>query len=344
MTGVLDLLRAAPLLAEVPAGELSAIASWWEPRVLGDGVALWAAGEPGGDVAVVVSGALEARLGGWRVGRIGPHELVGEGSAFGPARTRVASVVSVGTTELVTLSAARLQDLRAQATRVYDALLSEALRTLSERVTRTDDRISELARGSEPAPVAATPLTQLWRRMKVGFAGEPVPVTHSLRALPGLRQAEGSPLVRIGAAMMPRRLDTGEALFLEGDAGTSAFLLAEGCIGVYRSAGGDRREKLAELRPTTLVGTGALLASHRRNASCVATAPTWVYEMDRDSLKALSGEPLRLWREALLAALHFQLGNADQHLASLAADGADALRRAAVGVVAFEAERTPDVP
>ncbi len=340
MSGVLELLRAAPMLAEVRAEDLRTSAPWWHARVLADGVTLWSAGEPGGGVAIVRSGELEARLHGWVVGTIGPHELVGEGTAFSPDNVRVASIVSRGTTELVELPAARMVDLRTQAPAVYDALLSDALRIAAARVTRTDSRIAALARGTTAAPERATGLAQLWQRMRGTFAGEPIPIGRSLRALPGLHNAPGAPLVRIGAAMMPRRLQAGEALFLEGDPGTSAFLLAEGSIGVFRTTADGRGEQLAEVHPASLVGTGALLSHSTRNASCVATSPCWVYEMTQDSYRQLSGEPLRLWREALMAALRYQLGVADRHLTCLAAEGAEALKKAAVGVVVYEAEAT----
>ncbi len=339
MSGALELLRAAPMLAEVPADVLRHSAPWWEPRVLAEGVTLWSAGEPGGGVAIVASGTLEARLHGWVVGTIGPHELVGEGTAFGPSSLRVASIVAQGTVELIALPAARMADLRDQAPQAYDALLQDALRIAASRVTRTDGRIAALAQGSTASPSRARPLTQLWRRMRGTLAGEPaVGVTRSLRALPGLQRAAAAPLVRIGAAMMPRRLQTGEALFLEGDTGASAYLLAEGSIGVYRTTDAGRGEQLAEIKPCSLVGTGALLASHIRSASCVAVQASWVYEMTQASYHELSGEPLRLWREALMAALRYQLGVADHHLAELAARGTDALNKAAVGVVVYEAD------
>ena len=64
------------------------------------------------------------------------------------------------------------------------------------------------------------------------------------------------------------------------------------------------------------MGTGSLILGERRNASCVASVNTdvWVYEISIVDFNNLVGEPSVLWREALLAALAFQLRNADELL------------------------------
>ena len=336
MSGVLELLSAAPFLAEVPEETLRSTASFWVSRQLTDEEVLWSAGLPGSGLAIVSSGELSARVGGFQGGTIGPRELVGEGSAFSARSRRVASIVADGPVDLIVLSGPPVAEVRTEAPALYDALLAEALQTTANRVTRTDDRITELAGGTDPRPERAEGFTQLWRRMTRTFAGEPPPVTRMLRQLPVLQDAPAPALVRIGGHLLARRLAADEALFLEGDSGTSTFLLAEGRIAVFRSTLGEQVERLTDLHAPAMVGTGALLVDRPRNAACVAMEGTWVFEMSQEAHQNLGGETGRLWRETLMVALHRQLAIADSHLAELAATGVDALRRAAVGVVAFE--------
>lgn len=138
----------------------------------------------------------------------------------------------------------------------------------------------------------------------------------ALRKLPGLKSAHPMNLKSIMMAMTPKYIQKGKPLVLEGDVGSSAFLLVEGVIEVYRNVRGGKAQHLASLYPGALLGTGSLILGERRNASCVASSNTavWVYEMDSADYRSLSGEPSMLWRESLLSALAFQLRTADELL------------------------------
>jgi CRP-like cAMP-binding protein len=130
-------------------------------------------------------------------------------------------------------------------------------------------------------------------------------------------KASPAVVARITAAMAPKLIPAGQALFLEGDEGHSVYLVADGVVDVLRNTGRGRAEKLAGLRTGSLFGTGALLLGKRRNASCVAHEEAWVYELDREAHDRLNGEAGRVWREVLMAALGFQIRKADGMIARL---------------------------
>jgi len=94
---------------------------------------------------------------------------------------------------------------------------------------------------------------------------------------------------------------------LEGDAASSAFLIAEGSVDVLRNVRGDRAERLASLQAGDLLGINTLIQPGPRTASCVAGGRGWLYRMDAAAYETLEGEARLLWRESMLAALAAQI-------------------------------------
>ena len=317
-------LQRSSALRAVPHGALAACTHLWEPRELATDQRLWLHGESADELAFIDAGGLCIEIAGEVLGELDLGELVGETAALSNGY-RTASVVASRPTRLLVIGGRGLTRLRVEHAPVYDQLLVHALKTTARRVHEVDKEIAKLARGGESAPkyVEETALKALWKRLTgVGQQQAPsaLPV---LRRMRGLREAETEHLSAILAAFEPHFVQKGHPVFLEAEAGSSVFLLADGCVDVLRNCGGQRAERLASLYEGALFGTGSMLLGQRRNASCVAAATTdvWVYELTAEAHRELRGEAGRMWREALLAALWFQLARADERLVELKRGG-----------------------
>ncbi len=318
------LLSRTPVLKDVPLRELEACSHLWTLREYEANTALWWHGELANSLAVVLQGELRAHIAGEEVGRIRAGELVGESAAFFRDR-RTASVSAATDCVIALLPRSNLIEMRLKHTGVYDALLDAALYRAAKRVQETDLRIARLAEGvPDKAPRGRpAPLAKFLKKLRKPFLEKPPSVVLSLRACPVFYAEKDDILEAIGASMVPRHLEPGEPIFQEGDQGNSVFVVADGCIQVSRNVGVGRSEHLADLFPGALFGTGSLLLRERRNATCASAPDTgsWVYEMDQDAHRRLTGKPGRRWREALLSALWFQLNRADDQLVRLKRGG-----------------------
>ena len=67
-----------------------------------------------------------------------------------------------------------------------------------------------------------------------------------------------------------RYVEPGETLFTEGEFGRSSFVVLAGCIEVYKTLRGARREKLATLEAGAIFGHMALIDHKPRSATCSA--------------------------------------------------------------------------
>ncbi len=321
MSGIDQALGRTAVFRKLDLAVLRSAAGAWERRAVRSGQVLWRDGTEATELAVVESGELVVETWEKEVGRIRTGQLVGEGAAFTPGEPRTATVRADGEASLLVLSTDALGKLRSEGSPMYDFLLDRALQSLAERVGETGSRIARLSAGHEAAPTRkeanAGAFKSLWTRARAMAGGGAPPVTEALLFLPGMDKATPSVVQAISEAMAPRLVPAGQALFLEGDEGSSVYLVADGVVDVLRNTGRGRAEKLAGLHTGSLFGTGALLLGRRRNASCVAHDEAWIYELDRSAHDKLSGEAGRVWREVLMAALGFQIRKADGMIARL---------------------------
>ena len=178
-----------------------------------------------------------------------------------------------------------------------------------------------MARGDHKVPQrqVESAIGKWWKRLTGAGTQDPPPATGAIRKLPKLKNADKVVLQQILGVMTPHWVAKQKTIFLEGDPGDSVFLLVEGCVDVVRNVRGGKAQCLATLYPGALFGTGSLLLRERRNAACVASEQTdcWVYELNVKQHNELQAEAGRIWRESLLAALSFQLRNADDRLIAL---------------------------
>lgn len=342
MSSIFETLRQVSALGAVPDEVLRASEPAWKAHHFPGGAKLWTVGTLGQGLGVLVHGRLEVTQGGAVVGQIGPGELFGEGVGFMPNHLRTTDLHCLEEAEVLVLSREMVLEYRRELPALYDALLEKALQTAATRVAAVDAAITGLAPGRDDAPERARGWTRLWQRMRSGLAGEPPPVQRALRLLPALDDAPMEVLIRIGAAMMPRRLVEDEAVFLEGDPGSACFLLVSGHVGVYRGVAAGRAERLALVGPGALLGTGALITDQPRTASCVAHESVWLYELGQEAYRDLTGAPRRVVREALMRALQQQLRTANEHLAKLHGAPESSLNEAARAITVFEGPRDLD--
>lgn len=117
-------------------------------------------------------------------------------------------------------------------------------------------------------------------------------------------------IAAVTAALRERRLDAGELLFAEGDAGHELFIVLDGQLAVVKSSGTSDERLLGKRGPGAFVGELSLLGiDTRRTASARADTPVHLLQMSRSELHtllerypALSITMLRVLAERLSAA------------------------------------------
>ena len=313
-------LRGLEFFSDLSSQRLESASLLWEIRMLEEGETLWWQGEPSVEIAFVTRGSLSVHIAEEEIAILGVGDLLGEASVF-TKQDRTASISALETTELLILSTSHLDTLRSSHPDMYDRILDSSLDKMAQRVQLMGKEIAKLAIGDSARPMRKeeSALSKFWKKLTGSGSRTPPSLNGILRKLPKLRNASKEVLNGIINASTAHFVEKGNPIFLEGEQGNSVFILAEGCVDVKRNIMGGKSETLATLYPGALFGTGSLLLAERRNAACVASENTdvWIFELDRESHDNLTGEAGRLWRESLIAALSFQLRNADDRLVAL---------------------------
>lgn len=325
MTDLFAGLMLYPTFRDLPLAEVEATREHWQARSLAPDERLWTEGDPADSLAFVLRGEVGVQAETNDLGPIGNGGIIGEVSAFFQGQTRSATVTATRPTDLALLSAAGLAALRDANSPLYGAVLEQALRALVRRVRAADRRIASLAPGRLVAPerIDRKGLASLWRKLVPGTPRGTCPaLLPLLRAQPGMDTVPEATLVVIAAAFTERAIPSGEILFLEGEEGSSAWLIADGAVDVLRHVGGHRAERLTTLGAGDLVGINVLIEPAPRTASCVAVQPTWAWRLDATAAGALQGEARLRWLECMLAALATQIRLAHATLRGLGGTGA----------------------
>jgi CRP-like cAMP-binding protein len=139
-------LRAVPLFAKLGPEELLALAELAEPRSFAAGTRIFAEGEPGDAVYLVIRGRVAVERASARLAELGIGECIGELALLdeGP---RSATVVAVGDTELLRLD----RDDFLDTLFLYPAVGRAVLAVLARRL-----------RGAGATPVHGTARTVAW--------------------------------------------------------------------------------------------------------------------------------------------------------------------------------------
>ncbi|MFT3816948.1 MAG: SulP family inorganic anion transporter [Rubrivivax sp.] len=137
-----------------------------------------------------------------------------------------------------------------------------------------------------------------------GFADDDEGVPLAACAL--LQGLDAGQAARLQAAMPARRLQAGERLFSEGDAGDCLYVLTQGSVTV-RSAGAQEGagHRYVSFSPGMMLGEMAMLDGRGRSADALADRPSQVHALTRDALERLAREDPELARRlATNIALH----------------------------------------
>ncbi|HJN77791.1 MAG TPA: cyclic nucleotide-binding domain-containing protein [Myxococcota bacterium] len=209
----------------------------------------------------------------------------------------------------VSLPVEGLKKLRVERNPVYKALLEQALLTLSRRIRSVDLSIAKVGAGALDRPKREASFTQkMWRKLVPGKPrGACPPLIPLLKKQPGLKLLEDHQLEKIAAGWEPVAHQEGEVVFLEGERGDSAYLVADGEIEVIRNVRGDKAQRLAVLLAGDTFGINTLIEPGTRSASCVAGGPTWAYRISSKAFRSPRGDSGTLWKESILAALASQI-------------------------------------
>src|ERR687893_3128863 len=97
-------------------------------------------------------------------------------------------------------------------------------------------------------------------------------------------------LEQLAQVAVPRTYEPGEAVFREGDAGDTCYVVREGSVRVTRRHSDGRSITLAELRPGAIFGELAMFGGETRSASVETLEPT-------SAVALLAGDMRRLLRQ-----------------------------------------------
>lgn len=310
MSTIADDLLKIRFFRQIAANEVKKAAAYWSRTELSPGELLWQEGTKGSELCAVVSGELSVSSRGIEVGRIQEGELAGEVAVMLADDVRTASVRAIGPATLLTLPQSGLRRLQEQENPVYEALADAALVALVRRIRATDLRIARLALGDRPAPVKreVSMLARMWKALRPGTPAPPCPPLRPLLgALPGSTRAPTSSHESLESAFVPMAVEEGQILFLEGEQGDAAYILASGAMDILRHVRNEKAELLTTLAPGAIFGINSLIESGARTASCVASTPSWVYRISAQDFRRLTGPSNRWWRTTVASVLAEQL-------------------------------------
>ena len=309
MSEITDLLCQVPWLAAVGRGELSNTRKLWTHTRLPPGEPLWQQGARSGEIALLVEGELGVFVDGGRVGTVHRFELLGEAAAWFQRIDRTATVKAKFFAQVVSLPVEALSQLRKERSPVYSALLEQALVTLARRIRAVDLAIAKAGAGAVERPRREASFAQkMWRKLVPGKPKGACPeLLPLLQKQPGLKLLKDHQLEEIGKSWEAVALQEGEVVFLEGEQGDSAYLVADGEIEVIRNVRGDKAQRLAVLLAGDTFGINTLVEPGTRSASCVAGGPTWIYRISRKSFRTPRGDTGTLWKESILGSLASQI-------------------------------------
>jgi CRP/FNR family transcriptional regulator len=115
-------------------------------------------------------------------------------------------------------------------------------------------------------------------------------VVELLGRVPAFSTLDPSDLQRIAEVAVPRTVEPGEAVFREGDASDTCYIVREGQLRAVRSHGDGRTITLATFGPGEIFGELAMFEDERRSATVEALEPTSVVGVLGPDMRRLMGE------------------------------------------------------
>ncbi|HYM54921.1 MAG TPA: cyclic nucleotide-binding domain-containing protein, partial [Solirubrobacteraceae bacterium] len=115
-------------------------------------------------------------------------------------------------------------------------------------------------------------------------------VVELLGRVPVFSTLERSDLQRIAELTVPRRFEPGQAVFREGDASDTCYIVREGHARAIRTHGDGRTITLATFGPGDIFGELAMFEDERRSATVEAIEPTSVVAVLGPDMRRLLSE------------------------------------------------------
>ena len=115
-------------------------------------------------------------------------------------------------------------------------------------------------------------------------------VVELLARVPAFSALERSDLERIAQVAVPRRFEPGQAVFREGDASDTCYVVREGRARAIRTHGDGRTITLATFGPGDIFGELAMFEDERRSATVQAVEPTSVVGVLGPDMRRLMSE------------------------------------------------------
>jgi len=115
-------------------------------------------------------------------------------------------------------------------------------------------------------------------------------VVELLGRVPAFSTLERSDLERIAEVAVPRRFEPGQAVFREGDASDTCYVVREGHARAISTHGDGRTITLATFGPGDIFGELAMFEDERRSATVEAIEPTSVVGVLGPDMRRLMGE------------------------------------------------------
>ena len=287
-------VNSSTLLGGLDDEQAAAVAALLHRFTAPAGERLFVLGAPAERLYILCSGkvSLGAPIGACA----GAGDVIGELALNGPA-THTATATVTEPIEGFYLEIGDFDVLRTAGDRTAVVVLRRLSRLLAERVGRGD------ANAAAVAPDGAG----------VRFRPGP-PVEDELGRLAALPLFAGfgeAGLRALGGSLRIWELDPGDALFVEGAAAASAFVVLRGAVEISRDRG-ERHDRLATIGPGRTLGELSLIDGGPRTATCRATEPAAVLEIDSTGVEALSDEGstaavrfVEAINRSLIAALHW---------------------------------------
>ncbi|MFO0728636.1 MAG: neutral/alkaline non-lysosomal ceramidase N-terminal domain-containing protein [Myxococcota bacterium] len=307
-----------------PPPALVGIKPYCRPRALAAGEVVIREGDEDRALYLVERGSLLISREGLGLDQLGPGETAGEMGLF-TAQKRAATVTAAEPTELLVLDREAAQRMAEEAPAIAAELEQHALLTLARRLRRVDFILGQVGQAKHPAP--AKPKGALLSRLRswVGRPAPELPSASEIDAVPVLAESRLFHGLRPGlladlAALFERRaVSAGTALCTQGERESELYLVLEGEVEVLVADEDDRAsvQRLAVLGRGEAFGLTALVDGRPRMASCVARGPAALLVMSRarfeECLPLVSPEAMAL-RRALIGALADQVQRTNDHL------------------------------
>ncbi|MCC7082278.1 MAG: cyclic nucleotide-binding domain-containing protein [Burkholderiales bacterium] len=281
-----ELRAAVSFFSELGEEEARRLLRILTPVEYAAGARLVRQGQPADGAYIIVSGSAEALTalpggGEASVARLGPGSVLGE-MALLDSGVRSATVVARTALRGYFVDRETFRLLLAQRERAAFAIRNRITRTLCRRLRELNAKFVAAGSAGGARPIAAqAPGPTRLQRGSCSFD-----YRRFLPLLPVFSAFRAEEIDAFVARTEIVEVSRGEALFRQGDPGTSAFVVVRGALEVDHAAAG-QRQRIGILGPGRLCGVLALIEGRGHSLSAAARENTTLLEIHTREFEAL---------------------------------------------------------